>query len=417
MSKKKIKNSRRLKVLNSDVQTHHSTVNFCCERMSVVNSRTITEEGYLRLSASIFRTGIFDFYVGEFETEDLPEQFKNVSPDTLMRGYISDEELKSASFISSSESLPVTDGHPPSFLNSRNISLYQRGTLLGKAKPKKKKAGDMSLLTLEADLLVTDSDLVNEIMEAGKEGVSIGKRADFYWEPGSDSAYGEYDFSMKNLVLNHVAVVWSPRGGNLTVLHEKPNGAENDPKELNGMKVIRVINGIKVEFSDQAAQAFDTVAKEKEALETKVSEMETQFAQVEAERDNLKDKLEKASSAEVVNARVKERVALLNSAQKLYAEVDCEADDNEIRLQVINHAKPDLDLKGKSVEYVKAMFDILTEENKGLSDIDREVINSTRNVSNGGSKDEGKLAAAMRKREDYLKQRQAEFAQGKKGLN
>lgn len=323
-------------------------------------SRKITDEGFLEVNANVFRSGIHNFGAWEFSIEELPESMKTINPETNLAVLVPPEAVSDAEFLKSLNSSIVTDGHPFEMVSSRNARFVGRGVAKGKAKVNKTGV-------VAASLLVTDSELISEVMNDGKEQVSLGNFADIDWTPGSDPELGPYDGVMSTIKNNHTAIVYAGRlGENVRLMNKGPD----DGKPKKGKRTMqRIINGVPVEIHDDDVQVFDTVIEENKTLKTEIENARTEIENGKKELDKVTAELDaekvKSNDVEKIDGLVDARVAIINEATRLFPDVDKTKSNREIKVEVLNELKKvreGVDLSKKSDEYVDALFDAITTD-------------------------------------------------------
>lgn len=169
-----------------------------------------TPEGYLVcLDVPIARTGWQDYEADEI----------GAASSGRVRVWRDPKEVFSPETIASFEGKPVTDAHPPVFLNPQNFAGYIRGHAQNvRASSLLDENGERLLL---ADLLIYDAVLIDRVRNGYRE-VSAGYSCDY--EP----LHGE-DYAQRNIRGNHIAVVNSGRAGTARIndeLKETSNMAE-----------------------------------------------------------------------------------------------------------------------------------------------------------------------------------------------
>jgi uncharacterized protein len=307
-----------------------------------------TPEGYLKLDATLTRTGVFPYRL----------------PDgTIRRELRLPEEVFNADSLASFALKPVTDEHPPVPVDATNAKTYARGTVTETPH----QDGEF----MRAALLVTDADLVAEIESREKEQLSNGYDCDLEETPGVHPKYGRYDAIQRTIRGNHAALVKKGRaGGDVRVHLDTGDGLQIDDvtKEPHVRKIR--IDGVEYEVTEQVAQAIARLEKlhtdategfvkaQKEALKT----TETAIARADAADAQVK-KLETArvdaADPKRIDALVDGRLALRTAAvEVLGAEFKADGkDDAAIRAELLAKLAPDLKLEGKSPEYMAARFD------------------------------------------------------------
>ncbi|MEJ6466486.1 DUF2213 domain-containing protein [Fusobacterium ulcerans] len=158
--------------------------------MFQVQKTNETTEGFLKVTG----------YISE---ADKVMEYVDWWNETVTREIIPIEELEKV--IPQTNGLIMTDLHPWEFIDAKNAKEYIRGYVTNVYGIEENK--------LKVDLLVIDSDLINDIRSGKKNQFSIG-----YWcemlKEGGYTALGEsYDYKQVNLTLNHVALVPQGRAG------------------------------------------------------------------------------------------------------------------------------------------------------------------------------------------------------------
>ena len=345
-----------------------------------LSNREITSEGFMKVNANVARSGILNYCVFDFPTEALPNELKNAPMDQAIRVLYRPEAVFDKESIASIIDKPVTNGHPSENVTSQNARFFSRGFV--KAARKK---GSM----VSADLLITDSELINQINDKVKEECSTGMKAEVIWNKGEDPDFGEYDAEFKDIRVNHVAIVFKGRAGEKVRL---ANEESQNNKKGNGKMEKRTVNGIEIEFSNQALQAFDSVTTENEKLSGELDSVKTELENSKKELDKTKGELD-ATKAELANtdridALVKERTELITNAKVLDPKIEVDNKSNvEIKKAAILAANKDADLKDKSNDYIDAVFDtMLANAKKGLDDSNDALNGAFNNAPKGKEK-------------------------------
>ncbi len=153
-------------------------------------------EGYLLcLNVPVARTGY-----QEYLPEELGLPATAAKPPEMISVYRPPEEVFSPSTIASFEDMPVTNNHPPDGVDIGNIRALQKGH----ARNIRRGVGEESDLLL-ADLIITDSTLIDLILHEGKREISCGYTYDLCEENGQ--------YIQRQIRGNHVAVVDAGRAG------------------------------------------------------------------------------------------------------------------------------------------------------------------------------------------------------------
>jgi hypothetical protein len=329
---------------------------------------TKTPEGYLVAPARLTRTGVFFYQLGEGKTRaEFRPDSEVFSPDSL------------ASFQLS----PLTDEHPPEWLDAKNTAKYLRG-FVGESVARD---GDH----VSARLKITDNALVAKIENGEAQEISCGYTCDLEEAPGEWNGI-RYDVIQRNIRGNHVAVVPMGRAGPTARIKLDASdgrmlsteGARSAPQTQEPTVSMRKkkIDGVEYEVPENAAQAIEKIeavhadamaTKDKmiQAAESKAAELGKEKAAVQAKLDaaledvKKKDEALKASSdPKAIKAKVAARAKLETVARKMLGKakkVDG-LDDAELRLAVLKKAHPTRNFDGQAEAYLAAAWDLLVEK-------------------------------------------------------
>jgi hypothetical protein len=322
--------------------------------VSTNSTRRKTPEGYMHVNATITRAGVLEydpFHIVSGGGTVPPEHAKKATVRILRPS----EEVFNPKSMQTFANIPVTDKHPKEFLDSENVRRHQ----IGFSKSTVERDGDF----LKTELVIQDAAMIAKIEKHGVEQVSIGADLEIEWKSGVDAKHGHYDGYIRDIRGNHIAIV--PRGR---------AGAGVKLSDEKGEKMAtRKINGLTVELTDQAAEAFDaqsakledakaTFEAEKVELTTKLNDAVTEIEKLKGELD-----AEKATrlSDEDVDAKVAERTALIDEARKLHKDVEVDGKSlSEIKRAAIVHVNDSLSLEDKSDDYVNGIFETLQKTHK-----------------------------------------------------
>lgn len=337
-----------------------------------------TDQGYLRAPATITKTGVFTYRLPGGKTRRelrLPDEVFRA--DTL------------ASFGLS----PLTNGHPPAMLTSRNTARYQVGSVV-----EAKQDGDH----VSAYVQVTDADAI-EAAEAGRRQLSCGYRCDL--DPTAGVTNGlpgvpdglHYDAIQRNIRGNHVALVDKGRAGSSVQLRldgadafqiepdEQPpaaitqpvktDGADGRPMGALGMESKITVDGVQYECTPQVEQAVGKLSERIDALQAQLDERKAEFEATKARADAAEESLaaEKKARADAedparLRAAVDTRLALERAASPILgAETKLDAmADADIKSAVVLAVAKDQEvakqrLDGCDAAYLQARFDAAVE--------------------------------------------------------
>jgi hypothetical protein len=116
-----------------------------------------------------------------------------------------ESEVLSKSFLASLEGKPVCKNHPPGFLTPANVNTYMCGVVMN-TREGPTIEGER---TVEADLLIYDRALIDEILSGRLRELSVGYDTCYVEEPHGDG------LMQTQLSANHVACVAAARAGPL----------------------------------------------------------------------------------------------------------------------------------------------------------------------------------------------------------
>lgn len=320
--------------------------------------------GWVRADAYLTRTGVFTY--------------RNTD-GSQRREYRPPSEVFKADALQTFALAPLTDEHPPSYLDANNTREYARGAV---SEPRRDGSH------VRATLLVTDADLVSKLDDGKARQVSCGYRCQLEMTSGTTPDGERFDAIQRNIVGNHVAIVPMGRAGasasvrmdaaDLAVLCLESDGgkdpAPNFPtSKEDHMKNTIMIAGVAFEVeSAQTAQAFAKFdADQKAAIEALKKEIETAKAGTSTLQGKLdaeveahgKTKEELKTLPEKVRADAKARLQLEAKARAVLGEkakLDA-LKDTEIRVKVLEKLAPKLDAEGKDAAYLTARFDAALE--------------------------------------------------------
>lgn len=173
--------------------------------------------GWLRIDGRITRTGVFTYR----------------EPNGKMRRELRlPEEVFKTDAMQSFALVPVTDEHPPGFLDATNTRDYARGSVAGTLR----KDGEF----IAGEILVTDASLVAKLERGDARELSCGYNCDLDEQPGVTSDGLRYDAIQRNIRGNHVAVVPKGRAGPEARVRmdgasvEVLDGDDDQPRDENG---------------------------------------------------------------------------------------------------------------------------------------------------------------------------------------
>jgi len=329
---------------------------FITDKLNLSSKRVYTDEGFLKVPATIGRTGIQDYYAGELKLSDR-------NPTDVVKVYRPPEEVFKQDSMDSFAAKAVTNNHPPVLVDSKNFKTYS----VGFSGNEITRDGDF----LNAELNITDSETVKDI-NSGKVELSNGYVCDLEWEAGVTPEGKTYDAVQRKIKGNHIAIVTKGRAGSSCKVA--------DNMSITGDETLmkKIINGVEYEVTDQVGQAVDQLITkcndaEKEASEMKEKAEDAEEKKKEAEKesketnDALQAKLDDATSkiptTDAINQMVVDRAKFVETAKSIVATFDCsDKDEATCKREIVADKYPDLKLEDKSDDYIAARYEILAED-------------------------------------------------------
>lgn len=346
-----------------------------------------TPEGFLRGRAIITNVGVFSY-----RNKD----------GTVRRELRLPEEVFKKEALDSIIGKPLTNNHPPEFVNADNIKKYVIGTVMGPV--------TCDAYHVSVGIVVTDKQAIDDI-KSGKTGLSCGYNLELDWTPGVWMGM-QYDCIQRNIQINHVALVDKARAGDAAKIHLDSAVEYNIQMEVDSMaeRALRTINLDNVEYQaeDAVIDALKKAQDRADSLEKDLAAANSDKTTIEAERDTLKEKNDtlskelteikaKAIDSAEVDKRVKERMALLAIAAKAKVEATDSMDAKAIKEAVVKAIFPKANLDGKSEEYVQARFDLAVEGMDKEQNADEETRKLNDDTAGKGGTSADKLAEARKR--------------------
>lgn len=347
-----------------------------------IESHELTPEGYLRVHATIARTGV--------------QHYSNAD-GSIRREYRAPEDVALPESLASFAGKSITDEHPPILLDSANTKHYQKGF-----------TGTEIVYDngfVKAVMTVTDQDLIDKIQRGDAVEVSAGYRVAYDANPGITPDGEHYDGRQKEIIGNHVAVVKTGRAGPQVKLHlDRQDAAtpiliSNGDLPMTTAKVVfdgadfEVSEGIALAINKERADAkasleamkkqYDEMCGKASKLKEEMDAMEkTMKGQCDAaegradalavDNETLKADLE-AAKAVNVDSLVEQRLSLIEKAKPVLdsAYVFAGKTKREIMVDAVKASRGDsMDLAEKTDDYVQAVFDTIAFDRKDSSTAD-----------------------------------------------
>jgi hypothetical protein len=285
-----------------------------------------TKEGYLRGQAVVSRSGVFSYrnmdgtIRGELRHPD--EVFKKSSLDTL-------------------KMIPITNDHPPEFVDASNAHKYQVGHT--------GETYDVENDQIIVSMTVTHQDAIDAI-ESGKVELSMGYAVDLKTENGSFKGEN-YDARQLAPKYNHLAIVKNGRAGRNARLRFD-NACElvqHETKETNQL------TNLKKENMTEHTAKFDE-------LNAKIANLQSRL---DLEEKHKADDKKELDTDNLIKAKVTDRLDLMLKAKPFLGEDDnlLQKNDREIMEATVNEIRKDSsDFTNRSDDYLRGVFDALIDK-------------------------------------------------------
>ena len=293
-----------------------------------------TEEGYLVCpSVPIGRVGGIKY---------LDTELGIGNEGKLITVYRNKEENSNKYTLSSFEGKPITDGHPDVDIDATNYNYYQKGHM------QNIKADNDYIY---ADLFITDSTLIDEVLSGAKRQVSCGYK----------TIYKEYngDLYQTNIRGNHLAIVEEGRAGNAVSIRDDANQINKILNRSNRMKdVNQIISDFKRRVADaKTPEEVDAITAE--VVDSLELEDEPSLPTTPTEPTTPTDNTEGGNPMEQVMAAISALNAKVDSLVTGKPQSDGSPEGD------IDKAIMELETSEKPVE--TSDEDVINEDDKGVS--------------------------------------------------
>ncbi len=323
-----------------------------------ITQREYTEEGFLKVPGRVARTGIQEYLARELQLDG--------DPNRIVRVFRPEEEVFNDASLGTYDGATVTNDHPKELVTSRNYKAVSVGEVRGAGR----RDGDFVI----CDLIIKDQKTIDDI-NAGKCELSAGYTAEYVYGPGVTADGQDYEYTQRNIIINHQAVVNKARAGGIARVFDHTPGGNTMPV------LITTDSGRSVDVADPAnaqlvADSFDRLLKRATDAEAKVGQAQADADKAQAAADAANEKLEearKASGDEAISARVKAISTTQELARKVAGDgFTCDSlDVTEIKRAALVVARPKVAWGDKSAAYVEAAFDAESEKDEEEEDGDK----------------------------------------------
>ena len=175
------------------------------------STRYKTDEGFLRGSAALTRSGLIRYKAKELKLDNLP-------PDQVVTVYRKPEHVFNDTTYESIRGAVVTLTHPAIGVTPNSWQDQSVGSVVGDPV----KQGDL----LVSDIMIGEKSAINKVEKENWDELSVGYSHDIV-KAGKNAGY-DYETSQP-LTINHVAIVERGRaGGRVRIFDEQIEPEEND---------------------------------------------------------------------------------------------------------------------------------------------------------------------------------------------
>ena len=319
--------------------------------------------GFLNVMANLTRTGVFTYF--------------EKSPDgtiKVIRQLRHPDEVFAETTLNSLMGLPATNNHPDELVSPDNAKNLVVG--MTSDRPKMIELDSDPEKYVQQGISFFDPDTIKTIQDGTKRELSLGYTCELEDSQGEWNGV-RYDFIQRDIKYNHLSLVDRARGGaQCKVLLDGKDVSEDLHIMCDGLSIIEnnegvemkkfVLDGKEYEVADDVhailtRQQNDSANAVSELAGVKASmdKMQAKLDAFEEEKKKVKDNDDK----EAFNAAVNERVNLLSKSQKVIGDSEdiSGLSAREIKEKVIKHINSEVNLDGKSDDYVDARFDISVE--------------------------------------------------------
>ena len=312
-----------------------------------------TADGYLVADVRVARVGVQDYNAAELGLAETRG---------VVRAYRPEEQVFDAASLRSFAHRPVTIEHPRTAVTADNW----RTVAVGQTGGEVVRDGEY----VRVPLLLMDAQAIAEV-QAGRRELSMGYVAEVVDSAGVAPDGTPYDVVLRNLRMNHLAVVQKARGGEQLRIGDGAEDRGAAPRNRKGSQMttktvvlgdaaltLPVADAAKIEAfkADMTRRLADAESYGKKMKDEK-EELEDEKEELEDEKNKYKEMADAALDPVKLSALVADRARLEGHARTLAPElvVDGLAND-EIRRQVVVARLGDAAIEGVSAEVVDGMF-------------------------------------------------------------
>lgn len=359
-------------------------------------TRVKTKDGYLVADGILSRTGIQEYTPAELTHGGVTPPTRLMNKPLIKLNRSPEEVFKNLNGL---EHLPMTLGHPEDDVTVDNIKDLSVGITLTPVK----RDGDFA----GGPIMVQTKDGLNAV-ESGMDQLSVGYRSEVVFLDEKQSLVKGYDGEITNIIPNHVALVDRARGGENVRIKD----AKGDiPMES------RLIDGISIEFTTQAAQAVDKlVGRIGDAEKTKTQEaaklndqISVLTAQLDATKKELETEKQSRLSDEQVTKLVNEKTALVEKAKHVIGDgTDWTAKTNtEIKQEIVKKIYDGFNFEGKDALYIDTVYDV------AVATAGKSAPSASQKLGDGILQNSGNISDGQKAEQKFNGYRKAKYNGGK----
>lgn len=303
------------------------------DRVTAKGGMRATKDGYAILEARVARGGNVQTYLGD--EIGFPDR-------AVVRVYRPQDEVFNRHSLSSYAGVPVTLGHPRTEVGAATW----KDVAVGEVGDEVARDGEF----VRVPMILRDASAIEEV-KAGTRELSMGYQARIDLSDGVNPAGEPYDAVMRDLRMNHVAIVPVARGGNELRIGD---GAANwgvSPVTTADERTSRMADNLQtvvvgdeaVETTAAGARAIEKLKARIAALDAAKSELESANAEAIAAKDEEIGELKaevaeaKKATAEIdIDKLVAARAALVEAVKEIDASVEVEGkSDDDLRTDAV----------------------------------------------------------------------------------
>lgn len=311
--------------------------------MLITDSMLSDDGGFLTVDVPITRAGVFPY--------------KRVDGTLQMEAKLP-EEIFSEATVASARAKPITDQHPPEEVTLSNVGKYGKGMSHTDSRVEDN--------MLKVSVTVTDQALIKRIKSGKQREISIGFLSDIVPEKGVYEG-DAYDFAQRNVDINHIAIVDKGRAGSTVAIRADSDAWQIDNQEGGNTMPTYKIDGKDHEVPSEVKSFLEAQAVKLDAAETKAKGFDALQGRYDALDAQIKQKdkeLEEAKkqqlSADQLDAKVQERVQLVETVKPFLGDsYDFDGkSERDLKEAVITSVKSDFKADGLSDDYINGFFDL-----------------------------------------------------------